>query len=212
MSPTGAVVACVVAVAVAAASLPILRRLPEPADDAAEDKLPYRVLATPAFAVVVGLGTLAAGLLAAWRSDVGLWLGVTTAALAVAIDARTTWLPLRLARAGWGLLALGVAWHAAATGDPLVLVRAGVGGLVGAGLMALAWRYLGMGFGDVRLMGLLTATAAAHSWALLYPTLLGGAVVGALWGVVHRLTRGPGHFPYGPGLWLGALAALALAG
>lgn len=205
------VLALVVAAATALACGPVLRRLPEPADGPSLGKTPYAALPSPGFVAAVGLACLAAGLLAGWQSDGIGWLGVSTAALAVAVDARTTWLPCRLAQVGWVLLAVGVAVRVATTHDPSIALRAALGAALGAALMAIAWRWLGVGFGDVRLMSLLVGTAAAHGWALVYPTLLAATACGAAWGVAHRLRGGAGEFPYGPGLWAGALLALALA-
>ena len=128
------------------------------------------------------------------------------------IDARTTWLPLPLTRLGW--LAMGLAiLTGVGTGGGLPLLGRAVVGATAAGLFYLAvWRLSrgGLGFGDVRLAPLLGAATAAGSWSLLAWGVLLGSVVGAAYGVLRLVRRGPGGFPYAPAMVVGPYAACAL--
>lgn len=204
-------VAAILGVAMGLLSGPILRRLPEPAPAEAEGKIRYADLASRRFAVGVGTCTAAAALtvLVAGPADPRSWLVWPLASvgiLLVAIDAVTTWLPLRLTRALWVLT--GLAWlPATLAGAPWwpPLVGAGIAG----GFFWLIWWFTGsLGFGDVRLMPVIGAATAAYGWDTLLAALVLGTLFGALTGVVQLIRRRRGHFPYGPSLLAGALAAL----
>jgi len=89
-----------------------------------------------------------------------------------------------------------------------------IGALAAFGLFWLVWRFSrNFGFGDVRL-GLLVGAAAGSMGLQAWTTaLLAGTLVGAGWAIVHALRgRAADPFPYGPALWLGPIAAAALAG
>lgn len=205
------VVAGVCALVVAATTPTILRHLPEPAATAEDGtaKPCYRRLATVRTALMVGALSLTAGLWSAWRADLALFLATSTLlALAIVVDAATTYLPRRLCHGAWLVTGVGVLAHAGLVGDPSTIVRALAGATAGTLVMLAAWRWCGVGFGDVRLMGALTAATTAQQWSLLYPTLLAATCVGALSGLAFRAAGRRGVFPYGPGLWLGSLVAL----
>lgn len=191
------------AIVAGCASGQILRRLPRSGE--APD---YGRLATPGFAVLVALIGSAAGALIGWRAaHPALWLAlVVPGALQVCIDARTTWLPLRLSQAKWLISAVMIpmVWAVdAGTG-----LRALVGAVLTSVVFWLVWRLGGIGFGDVRLVGPIGAAAAGESWQFLTAALLVGTALGACHGIVHRLMGRRGAFPYGPSLWAGPFAAL----
>ena len=197
--------AAALAVALAAALLtaPVLRALPR--GEGAPD---YAALATPRFAAAVGVVTLAAGLLVAVCADHRLlWLPlVAVGVLQAGIDARTTWLPLRLSQ----MLCVGTAAALAilALTDPSAALRGLAGaGLAGAGFW-LIWRLGGIGFGDVRLAPVLGAVTTAESWPQLLAALLLGTCIGAAHAALRLLGRRRGAFPYGPSLVLGTFSAL----
>lgn len=202
------VAALATATAMALLVRPVLHRLPRAAG--APD---YRALGTTGFVLTcVALAGLAGA--AAWLSQPvaaqPLWavlavLGV----LLAAIDARTTWLPLRLTRLAWAAMAVAAGLALPLGADLALLLRAGLGALL-AGLLYLAlWRVSrgGFGFGDVRFAPLLGATTAATSWTLLLWALTLGSVVGALHGLVRLAGRRTGGFPYAPAMLAGAYAA-----
>lgn len=184
----------------------ILRRLPHSSE--APD---YGGLATSGFAALTALIGAVAGVLAGWQAaHPALWLAlVAPGALQICIDARTTWLPLRLSQVMWliSVAMIPMVWA--------VDAGAGVRALAGAALTGtgfwLVWRLGGIGFGDVRLMGPIGAAAAGESWQFLAAALLVGTTLGALHGIWHRLTGRRGVFPYGPSLWAGPFVALLWA-
>lgn len=208
-------VAAVWALALGLATPAVLRRLPEPLDDPdAATKLPYAALATPAMAVGVGAASFAAGTLAFLAAPVELWLAwtalSTVGVLSAAIDLRTTWLPLPLARVGWVVAAAGVVVAAAVRSEPGPLVWAAVGAFGLWALFEVVWRATGgIGYGDVRLMATVGAVTGAHDPTLVLPSALAGTVVGVVWGLAHRLRTGADPFPYAPALLTGPFAALA---
>jgi leader peptidase (prepilin peptidase) / N-methyltransferase len=212
-----ATIAIALTVAIAAALLvrPVLRRLPEPADG--DNKPLYRELGSTPFLVSCGvLAGVATSL--SWLSlpryaqppwSVLAILGV----LLAAIDARTSWLPLRLTQAAWLAMIVASLLAAVLGGDLGIALRAAAGAAIAGGLYLLVWLISrgSFGFGDVRFAPLLGAAAAANSWALLWLTLLLGTIAGGLVGLA-RLARGRrGAFPYAPSMLAGAYAACVVA-
>jgi leader peptidase (prepilin peptidase)/N-methyltransferase len=196
-------------------TVPVLRALPEPRAEDADGKPPYADLATPAFVLTVGAVALAAGLLATAVLPWPHWLAwaslCTVGVVAVGIDARTTWLPLPLARAGWAVAAMGAGVVAVSADAWTPLLASVVGAACLGGLFHLLWRLTGaFGYGDVRLAANIGAVTALHSVELVVTSLVLGTAASALVGVVHRLAGGRGAFPYGPGLLAGPFLALAL--
>ncbi|MDN5727341.1 MAG: prepilin peptidase [Propionibacteriales bacterium] len=231
MDPLLAVaVSAVVGVVVVTVSRWVLRRLPEPPDDQldeGESKIPYAALGTPLFLLLTGtasaIGTGIVVLRApaeAWPAWVGL---CSVGVLLAAIDAATTWLPLRLTRVLWGLAAAGILalvlmpTRAADAAGPTTLER-----MLTALACALAlWLFFGvawffsrgaLGFGDVRIAPVLGAAGGAVSWDIAAAGLLAGCLIGAAWGVVNLARRRPGQFPYAPSQVAGSFLALALFG
>jgi leader peptidase (prepilin peptidase)/N-methyltransferase len=181
-----ATLAIAVTVALAAAFLarPVLRRLPEPADG--DDKPLYRELGSTTFLVSCGvLAGIAAAL--SWLSlpryaqppwSVLAILGI----LLAAIDARTSWLPLRLTQAAWLAMIVASLLAAVLGGDPGIGLRAAAGAAIAGGTYLLVWLILLLG------------------------TLAGGLVG------LARLARGRRDaFPYAPSMLAGAYAACVVA-
>jgi len=192
---------------------PLLRRLPEPVNG--EGKTLYRDLATARFRL--GTGALAMlGQALAWtvlpRQVQPLWTVLAlVAVLLAAVDARTTWLPLPLTRAGWLLMALAVAVAIPLEATRSDTLRTLAGAAVAGGFYWVVWRVTrgGFGFGDVRFAPLLGAATASQSWALLWWGLSLGSLVGAGHAVVRLLRRQSGGFPYAPSMLAGVyLSAL----
>jgi leader peptidase (prepilin peptidase)/N-methyltransferase len=216
-----AVLATLTALVVALGAPAVLRRLPEPTDGetsgAEPEKTPYACLAAwPFVTVCVGVA-VAAQLLAAAALPAAiqpLWAVLATGGvLLAAIDARTTWLPLRLTHGTWWAMA-GAALVSVVLGAGLPgLIRTASGAAVAGGFYLLVWVLTrgGFGFGDVRFAPLLGAATASHSWGLLLWGLTLGTAAGALHGGVRLARRRRGGFPYAPSMLLGCyLAVLAL--
>ncbi|MGP4094569.1 prepilin peptidase [Nonomuraea sp. KM90] len=157
----------------------------------------------------VELATAAVAALVAWR--VGppyVCLAVIGVALAV-IDWRTSTLPDAITLPAYPVAALALL----PTGE---LPRALAGGAVLAGVYGLLWfaRPDALGFGDVKLAGLIGMASAALGWPALVAAAFCGQLLGAVYGVALLLTgRGNRHtqFPFGPFMLLGALTTLCLA-
>lgn len=191
----------------------VLRALPEPAPSDAEGKVPYAALATPAFATTVGVLGGLAGLIAFSALGGEHWLAWTALALvnmlACAIDARTTWLPARLAHVGWLVAAAGAVVVALAQGSVWPLVRAGLGAVALGGLFHLLWWATGtFGYGDVRLAATIGAVTALVDVELVVASVMSGTALSAAVGIGYRLTGRRDGFPYGPGLLAGPFVAL----
>ncbi|MFT3971862.1 MAG: A24 family peptidase [Micropruina sp.] len=198
------------AACLALATPTILRALPAPADEPGTD--PYGRLATPAVAVAVFLVVALAGTLVVVvaPAEAPAWLGLTApGVLAAVIDARTGYLPKRLAQAAWLLTAAGLLTAGGWLGVDSV-VRAGLGAFVTGALFWAFWRFGGgFGYGDVRLAPVIGAASAVVGWPLLAGALLLGGVLGICWGLAWRASGRGRAFPYGPALVAGPFLALA---
>lgn len=193
----------------------VLRRLPEPAAADAEGKRPYASLATPGFVGTTALVGLACALAAFAWTPPAHWIAWSALAgvnvLACAIDARTTWLPVRLSKTGWVVAALGASWVAMVGRSWTPLLAAGACALLAGGFFHLVWRLTGgIGYGDVRLAATIGAVTGLASPALVGWSLALGTLTGALVGVGHHVRGSRGAFAYGPGLLAGPFLALAL--
>jgi leader peptidase (prepilin peptidase)/N-methyltransferase len=205
--------ALIIAVACALLVRPVLQRLPEPGGG--HDKPLYRDLPTIRFmlvcAVLAGLAT-AVSWLSLPHYIQPMWAVLATLGiLLAAIDARTSWLPLRLTQIAWLAMAIAALMSALLGGSVWVAARAVVGAAIAGALYVLVWLISrgGFGFGDVRFAPLLGA-AAAGSWSLLWLSLLFGTVVGGGVGLL-RLAKGQREaFPYAPSMLAGAYAACVL--
>lgn len=159
-----------------------------------------------------------AGVLAFPLTPIAHWAAwaplVSLGALLALIDLRTSFLPLRLnyLAAGLALAGVGVASWLQATWQPLV--GAVIAGLVATAFFWLVWWFSGgrMGFGDVRLAGLIGVVAGASGAVFAVWTFLLGTLAGAVWGALAGWHRGrDGEFPYGPALLLGPFLALLVS-
>ncbi|MGI3783799.1 MAG: prepilin peptidase [Janthinobacterium lividum] len=200
----------VAAVPVLLGTRAVLVRLPEP--DEPEGKTPYRELATRRFVVTCTLLSAGAAALVALTLPSPTWplwwVLCGPGLVLAAVDARTTWLPLRLTRGVW-VLSGGAALLAGLLGGVDLLARGAAGAGVAALLYLLLWRSSrgGLGFGDVRLAPVLGAAAAAVGWSTLFTALLLGSLAGAAVGVTLALRGRPGAFAYAPSMLAGAFLA-----
>lgn len=199
---------------------PVLHRLPEPTGAPSEGKVPYRQLASGRFTAGVIACSTAGLLVVATRIEPVLWPAwlplATVGVLLVAIDAVTTWLPLRLTQALWVSAATGLALTVALSPDAertRLALRIVLGAVLAGALFWLFWWFTGgLGFGDVRLAPVLGATAGTVSMSMITAALLVGTITGSVYGLARRARGRPGPFPYGPALAFGVFAALALTG
>ncbi len=212
--------------------LRLVKTLDEPSPDEGEPLPGYATLFSDSeMGRVRALITILIGAVAAFLpSVVPLWLSPMLVVLSsgvlvlCAIDAWTTWVPSVFAR--WCLVELVIALALGALlgagtlglgGVTKLVAGAFLGATFGYVMFYLIWKFTsGLGFGDVRLAGLIGAVSGAVSLNFWFVTMLAASLVGILIGVVTLLTRRVRPsvlgtaFPYGPALWLGPyLSAVA---
>lgn len=235
------IAACAAATGVLAAGGPlILRWLPEPvadpqaepvaaspagaaaeAGDVAEAKVPYAVLAERSrLALWLGLvGVVVGGVVGAklgFDPIVMAWVYLGGIGVVLAdIDWQTRLLPTKVILPSYAVLVVLVVAAGAIDDDWHAVMRAGYGGLSTLAFFYAMWFIYprGMGFGDVRLSGLLGLALGYVGWGPVFVSMYAGFLLGGVGGVVlsalklfHRK-----RFPFGPFMLLGALVGL-LAG
>nr|WP_237448307.1 A24 family peptidase [Nocardioides flavescens] len=208
----------------------IIASVPEPepelsAEPGQDPKEPYAAIAAvPGLAPWAALAggaagaLLGAGLGVTWPLVVALVLVPVAIALAV-IDWRTRLLPTRLIAPAYSVtVALVLAtWLVGGLldggFDTTPLVRALVGWAGAGGLYLLLWLVhpRGMGYGDVRLSGVLGLVLGYAGWAELVVGVYGGFLLGGVLGGVLSLLRRVDRagYPFGPFMLLGALVGLS---
>ncbi len=165
-------------------------------------------VASALIGAVIGarLGWTPALLMVAYLVPVGVALSV--------VDWRTRLLPTWVIAPSYGVLVTLTVIAAALGGDWDDLIRAGVGWLVAGGLFLLMWVIYpaGMGYGDVRLSGLLGIALGFLGWGELFVGLFAsfllGGVGGGLLSVLRIVDRK--SYPFGPFMLLGAVVGVLL--
>jgi len=181
---------------------------PEPFPDIA--RLPglawKSALAAAAAGAVVGVAV-------GWTWALVLWVPLVPVSVALAVvDWRTRLLPTAVIRPTYAVLVVLVLAGWAVTGDTDAVVRAALGWLVAGGLYGLLWLIYprGLGFGDVRLAGVLGIALGWVGWGAVlvgvYAGFLLGGILGGLLSVLRIVDRK--GFPFGPFMLLGALVGL----
>ena len=141
-----------------------------------------------------------------------LYLGAVGVALAL-IDLDVKRLPNAIVLPSYGVALVLLGGAAVVDGDPSALLRAGLGMVALFGLyFVLAFVYpAGMGFGDVKLAGLLGLYLGWLGWSEVvtggFLGFLFGGVVGAVLMAVRRAGR-KSQIPFGPFMLAGALVAI----
>lgn len=140
-----------------------------------------------------------------------LWLAVVLSI----IDIRTHTLPNRYVLPAYPIAGVLLLTAAFADGTPGLAWRT-VGGAVAMGaLYWLLWTVYpaGMGFGDVKLAGVLGLFLGFLSWQHVVFGVAAGFVVGGLWGVtliVSRRGTAKSAIPFGPAMLAGTVAVMLL--
>ncbi|MPZ60193.1 MAG: prepilin peptidase [Propionibacteriales bacterium] len=148
-----------------------------------------------------------------WSPALPMWvyLGMVGVVLAY-VDWRTRLLPTRLVAPSYLIVGVLAALATLLDGDWQTLVRGGLGFLITGGLFFLLWFIYppGMGYGDVRLSGVLGIGLGWLGWAELivgiYAGFLLGALVGGLLVLLKVVDRR--RYPYGPFMLIGALVGV----
>ncbi len=140
-----------------------------------------------------------------------LFLAPVGVALAV-IDWRTRLLPTKLIAPSYLAVILLVLFSAWTEGDWGPLVTAGWGWLVAGGTFFALWFIYpkGMGYGDVRLSGVLGIALGYLGWAELLTGVYAGFLVGGVGGLLLSLLRIVDRraYPFGPFMLVGALVGV----
>ena len=206
--------------AVAGSALPrVIRSLPDPAPANGSAQVSYQKLSrrpglgwgfATAGALTCGWVALSLG-----RSAVLLaWLYVAVVGVLLAwIDWRTRLLPTRIIAPSYAAVAMLLVLASAIDQDWTAMLHAALGWALGGGTFLVMWFTYpkGLGYGDVRLAGLLAMALAWVGWpefavGMYAGFLLGGLVGGAL--VLARVVDRR-RYPFGPFMVLGALVGLA---
>jgi leader peptidase (prepilin peptidase)/N-methyltransferase len=204
----------------------LIARIPEPVDGTEETggestaevvsvKERYAdIAARPGLRTRTALATgLVAGLLGArvgWGPELGFLLYLAPVGVALAlVDWRTRLLPTKVIAPSYGVvavLALLAAWMA---GDWDSAIRAGWGWLVAGGTFFTLWFVYprGMGYGDVRLSGVLGIALGWLGWAELLSGVYAGFLLGGVGGLLLSALRLVDRraYPFGPFMLVGAL-------
>ena len=140
-----------------------------------------------------------------------LYLAPVDVALAV-IDWRTRLLPTKLIAPSYAAVIALVLLSAWAEGDWHPLVGAGWGWLVAGGTFFVLWFIYprGMGYGDVRLSGVLGIALGYLGWAELLTGVYAGFLIGGVGGLLLSLLRIVDRkaYPFGPFMLVGALVGV----
>jgi leader peptidase (prepilin peptidase)/N-methyltransferase len=134
-----------------------------------------------------------------------------TLAIAAAIDAKTQRVPTGVVRTGGIFTAAALVAAGLATHDYRSLAAALVAVIVSAVVLALCWRFAGVGWGDVRLaaaggLGMGHATRSGITTGIAVFVVI--TFVQAVYTYAKTRDR-KAHFPLGPALAAGFLAAAA---
>ena len=169
-------------------------------------------------AVAAALSAAAIGLVLGWSLDLLVVLPLVPVSVVLAVvDWRTRLLPTRVVAPTYYLTAGTVllAWlFEGEFGDTSALVRALLGWVFAGGLFYVLWYVYprGMGYGDVRLSGVLGIALGYLGWPELavgiYGGFLLGGVIGGLLAVARRVDRK--GYPFGPFMLIGALVGVVL--
>ena len=196
---------------------------PAAPDDVVEEpkELYVSIAATPglgwksALASAVVAGLVGARLGWDWSLLFLIFLVPVGVALAV-VDWRTRLLPTRVIAPSYVVVTL-LAVAAAVLGDDVPdLVRAGWGWVVAGGTFLLLWLIYprGMGYGDVRLSGVLGIALGYLGWGELLVGVYAGFLLGGIGGTLLTLLRVVDRraYPFGPFMLLGALVGVLWGG
>ena len=181
-------------------------------------KVPYAELAARpllalSLAVAAGLAGAVVGLSLGWDWALLIWVPLLPLGAALAyVDWHTRLLPVQLVYPAYAVAVPAAVVAGLASGDHHDLARAALGWLVGGLVYGLLWFVYpsGLGYGDVRLSGVLGIALGYLGWPELVVGLYAGFLLGGVVGALLRVTRlvRQRHIPLGPFMVLGALGGL----
>lgn len=215
-----ATVACALLVAAASYAGPwAIARLPEPElESDARGKVAYVALAArrrlaPKLALAGAVAGAVVGARLGLQPVTAMWTYLAAAGTVLGyVDAQTRLLPTRLIAPSYAVLVALTVTAAVLDSDRGALVRAGEGWLAFGGFYLVLWLILprGLGYGDVRLSGLLGIALGYLGWGELLLGMYAGFLLGAIGGSLLALAKvvDRKRYPFGPFMLLGALAGL----
>ncbi len=193
------------------------RTLKEPVPE--PPKVPYadlgaRPLLAARLAALAGAAGIVVGLALGWDWALLVWVPLLPLGAALAlVDWHTRLLPVHLVYPAYAVAAVGAVVGALAAGDLSALERAAFGWLVGSVVYGVLWFIYpaGLGYGDVRLSGVLGIALGFLGWGEVLVGLYAGFLLGGVIGAALRLTKlvPQRHIPFGPFMLLGALVGVA---
>lgn len=200
----------------------LVARIPEPAEPG--DKETYAALGAAkglAWKTAVASGVAAGllGLATGWMWALGFLLYLCPVGVALAyVDWRTRLLPTRVIAPSYLVVGVLVLAAAGLERDPGLILSALLGWVVYGLFFWLLWRFTpGLGYGDVRLSGVLGLALGFMNGVLDGPVLLAGIYAGFVVGVVGwvpmrllKITKDR-VYPFGPFMLVGAVIGVAYA-
>jgi leader peptidase (prepilin peptidase)/N-methyltransferase len=200
----------------------LLRRIPEPLLEEGDTKIPYADLAGPRAAYWCGALAAVSGGLLGWMLGTSavlpawLLMAISGAVLGY-IDARTRFLPSAIIWPSYAVVGVALIGASSGSGDWGALRRAAIAGVIGFVVFYVLWFVFpsGVGFGDVRLSGLLGLALGWLGWGEFISGLYGGFFIGAIVGIgliVARVMKRKQMVPFGPFMLIGALGGVLLGG
>lgn len=194
----------------------VIRHLPEPKEPS-EGKALYRdIAASPRLATWLAAAGTALGAIAGsgigWNPALVPWLYVIPLGVVLSyIDLRTRLLPTRLIAPSYLVVVALVGMAAVIDGRTDLLVRAGVGWAVVGGLYFLPWLIFpkGVGYGDVRLSGVLGLALGCVGWQAMLVGAWLGLFLGGISGLFLRPFTGLKMNAHGPAMAVGAVLGIA---
>ncbi len=166
-------------------------------------------------AVVSGLAAGLVGLRLGWDPALLVWAYLVPVGVALGlVDWRTRLLPTKVIAPSYAVVVALTLLAAAVGADLDALVRAGWGWLVAGGTFFVLWFIYprGMGYGDVRLSGLLGIALGYLGWAELLTGVYAGFLLGGVGGLLLSALRIVDRkaYPFGPFMLVGALVGVLL--
>ena len=160
------------------------------------------------------MSAAALGLVFGWNLSLLVVLPLVPVSVALAvIDWRTKLLPTRLIAPSYvmTIVAILVVWLVDSR-EVSDLQRTALGWLVYGGMFFLLWFVYprGLGYGDVRLAGLLGLALGWVGWAELLLGIWTGLLLGGILGGLLSLVLRRRDYPFGPFMLVGALLGIVL--
>jgi leader peptidase (prepilin peptidase)/N-methyltransferase len=168
-------------------------------------------------AVVAALAGALLGVGIGWHWPLVMWVPFVPAYVALGlVDWRRQLLPTYIIAPLYVALVVLVLAGWAVTRDTGAVVHAALGWLVYGGVFAVLWFVYprGLGYGDVRLAGVLGIALGWLGWAPLLVGMYAGLIIGGVLGVVLTLLKviDRRNNPFGPYMLVGALIGVLWGG